>query len=828
MKSKKTKLFIAFFMIFLTILNIFPSVARAAEDNTPAGEMIPSISDLYKMSNNKYFTTYKDNYYLDLEDVGLFKGLIGRTLNVLANFFFMLEVLLCQLVIVIVYYTFEISIFDIFSKPINAIISSMQDTIFNEFMYVAVSTIVIYYIVKTLRNQTTQVWSALLTMIVIVAMAFTFFKSPVTVLKSINDVTDSVSQAVLEGTYKATNDGEASLSVTQSIANNLWVMFVHKPWQIYEFGSTKAAATHEDKILSLTPESEDRQDYIDKIAKESGYCKTGMGAQRAALSLVYLVLFIVVGAVIVCICALIIGYQFLTILFSTFGPIVFLIALIPFFGVKTLQSWAAKIIGFASLKIILSLILSVLFAFILACFDLVDTYGLLIMALIIAVVVLVVWLKRDSIIDSIFKLTAVAKESTPQNFRRTFRYDSHQGSMRNNVKSVFHRNSVGSSNNGGSLNNGGNANMGGQASGYNWSTSNSKGRKNRSNRGKGNSQVNANGYIPSDALSRDIAGVNSNLIGLRQIAEEILEERYSKSKNESEVKAEAMNKEPEYSPWVRQVMNREAMNLPKFEEREKQAVVNQIMDIRDQGGDISDIREGDNQVAIEDILAPKGVVSEEPIKLNIAEKASKSDDEASREFVSTFNTEFGKNYNENFMGNLVGAYGQENVEQVINDMVRINKDKGIQNPAGYMISALKNNSNNQIKNSESSSNATVVKDKFEVGINNEGNNEDTSVDFTSASTESESNDSAVNLSKNTEIVEEEVENTIEVKSIANENTKEMNNTENTASDLEKAKVKKENSTSNRKNAPNEKNTNSTKNNTVIEKMDFNSSGISDE
>lgn len=688
-KFKLNKMAI-FFLCFLTLSIILnPIIALAAENevenNTPSGELIPSISELYEMSDNKYFNTYKDNYYLDLEETGLFKGLTGKLCNVIANFFFSLEILLCQLVIVIVYYTFEISVFDIFNKPINAIIGNMQDTIFNEFMYLALGTILIYYVVKSFRSQNTQIWSAIITSIVILALALAFFRAPVTVLKSLNDVTDSISQSVLDGTYSAANEGAKSESVTESITNNLWTMFVHNPWQIYEFGSVKVASEFEDKILSMQPESDERQEYINEIAEKYNYFGSNMGYLRAPISIVFFIIFLVVAAVIVCLCGLMFGYQFMSMLYATFGPLIFLIALIPFFGLNTLRKWASKVIGFTSLKIILSLIIAVLFSFIMACFELVDEYGLLIMSLIIALIVIVVWVKRDSIIDGFFKMTTMAKEVTPQNFRRATRYDY---SNRNNARNYFKSgNNTGGGN---SSNNSGNA----QRNQTNQGNQNNQ--SNKSNKNNGNKSK-TNKYNPNYAnkeFSEGINSVNNNLVSLRHVAEEILEERFNNSKQESEVKAAAMNKEPEYSPWVKQVMNRDDMNLPKFEEREKQAVVQQIMDIRKNGGDISDLTTEENTLTTSDVLSPTSVVNDSPVKMKRV-NTRKTDREASGEFINTFNTEFGKNYKEDFMNNLVTTYGQDNVGQVINDMVRINKTSEIKNPTGYILSSLKNNMDNE-------------------------------------------------------------------------------------------------------------------------------------
>ncbi len=689
---KKIK-YILLLIMMITILIIPKSTVYASEDANPSAEMIPKIEDLYNYKDNKYFTDYKGNYYLDLKDVAI-KGMVGKFLNGGANLLFEIEVLLTQVMAAIIYYTFELSIFDLFSGPINVIVKNLKIGIFDEFALLCISFLGIYYIFKMVKNQKTQVVMAVVKTICVLVIALMFFRQPAEMLKGVDNLSKGIGQAALEGTYKATMDGKTSDSATEAITTNLWVMFVHKPWQVLEFGSTKFAKEYEDEILRLLPESEERQDIINEIAEDDIHFQPSLGLKRLAIMVVYFLVFLALAAVIIAFCFLIIGYQFLMLIYAVMGPLVLLLALIPSFGLNTVKSWAGKIISYGSMKAVLSLIMAVLFSFLISTYELTDKYGILIVSLIQIALLGMVWYKRESLLDGFLKFASATREvPSPNNVNRLIRHDvSIENGIRNwNRKRQELRNDSNSGYYG--TNNRSHDELDKES--YNGS------KKPTYNIAKTNTQGSSKGYTEGDyefesGDGNRIGSINNNLNESRKMAEEILEERYRNSKKQSEEKAQTLGKDPEYSNWVKTVMNREEMNLPKFEEREKQAIVNQIKQAEAMGIGIKDIETIDEK---EDndryIKRPSEIVIDRPSEIKVTEQPRKlSNKEASKQYVNTFNSTFDKKYNDNFMESLVTSYGQESVGTVISDMVRINEENKIKNPAGYLMKSLNNNKQN--------------------------------------------------------------------------------------------------------------------------------------
>lgn len=706
-------IFAVAFMIFVTLLA--PAKLAYAEEDNPSRAMFPSVQSLFNGENNsKYLTKYKDNYYLDLKESGMFKSFDLNIFNTLGNGLFKLQVLMTYVVIVIVYYAFELNFYDIFSPFLDSVSRNLKTGIFDELVLLCISLLGLFYIVKMVKDQKTQVWVAIVQTVAILAISMWCLNNPSSMLKSVNDFTKGISQEILEGTYKATNNGNSPKSSAMAVCDNLWVMFVHKPWQVLEFGNTKLAEKHEEKILTLSPGNKERQDYINDLAKDGQHFQPGWGLDRFVIMILYLIIFLIMAIVIILFCGLMIAYQFLTIIVAMMAVFVFLIALIPWFGMRTLQSWFTKILGYSGMKIILSFFISVIFSFILATYELSDKYSIFVIILIQIVIIAAVWWKRDSLLDSFLKFTSGARQAYegPNKINKALRRDI-------NLESVV-RNKINSGSYGRSRdqeddnqyemmyksdNTNKGASEGSRRVKDEYGSGNTEQENsNMQNTKKNSSTSNEYDYPEYDSLGTSYSRFNNSrenaeLKELLKLAEEILEQKYEQSKAASEEKAERTKKDPEYTYFVQTVMSREKMNLPKFEEREKLAVVNQIKNVVSSGGKVEDLydtnyKEKQEEINIERpkdlVIEHNGVqeiVSRQEVEIITAKQASE-------DYINEFNSDYNKKYDVKFMENLIKRYGKENVKSILKEMKRINQEEPIKNPAGYLTKSLKNNEMN--------------------------------------------------------------------------------------------------------------------------------------
>lgn len=716
-KQHRITVIVLIFTIFL-ILTV-PHVAHASG---PEDGMMPSVTSLFNGSNNSvYLNQYRDNYYLDLKETGIFKSFNLNIFNGIANILFKLETALTYLLIVIVYYSFKISFTDILSPVLNAVVKSLQQGIFNQLVLVCISLLGVFYIAKIIRDQKSQVWSAIIQTILIITLSMWFLNNPATVLKSIDDFSQGASQVMLEGTFKATNAGDTTDSAVVSACNSIWVMFVHKPWQILEFGNVEMAEQHESKILTLAPGSDERQEIINDLGKDGKHFAPMWGLSRLAMQLLYLIPLLIMAAIIAIICLLVLIYQALMVVVAMMGPIIFLMALVPWWGFRAVKGWSSKLIGYGSMKIILSFFIAVMFSFMIAIYNLNDKYGWFVVIILQLIVVAGIYWKREELFDWVATMRNI--HNGPQQINKQIRKDANvEGYMKNLRNKRLSQNAF---SNGyadsidGTERDNSKSEVNSQASNMGDSRKTSKvySSENTSERTPGASP----GTVTLDTKPKDRSNIkdieardivehewimdkpesifkeNTDLKQLLKIAEEILEQQYESSKNASEEKALKMGKEPEYSSFVKSVQNREKMNLPRFDEREKMAIANDLKTVIEAGGRPEDLYYKDILDNPKSIESPRELIlrmdgQEEIVSRVEFEAISISD--LSDQYTSEFNNDYDKKYDTKFMENLIKKYGRENVRYMLDQMRDINRKEEIKNPAGYLTQGLKNNSMN--------------------------------------------------------------------------------------------------------------------------------------
>ncbi|MDT8718217.1 hypothetical protein IAI10_16240 [Clostridium sp. 19966] len=425
--KKKNRVILVTIILTIFMSLISGGISAKAADN-PENAMFPSAQELFNgQDKDKYLNEYRPNYYLDLKKSGgIFKAFDFSILNTLANAIFSLESVLAYAVIVVVYYAFNLNIYDFFSSYLNAISNALKTTVFDQLSMAAISLAGIFFVIKLLKDQRTQIWTGLIEVILVATLGYGFLTNPTQVLNTVDKFNREISQNILEGTYFATNNGASSSSSTMAVCNNLWVIFVHKPWEVMEFGNTKIASQYEDKILTMDPSSDDRQNYVNDIAKDGQHFQSSVGKGRFVVSIVYLLIFIIMAIVIVLLCFFMLAFQIFSVLISLFAAIIFLLALIPWFGFKIINSWAGKIIGYMSMRISISFLLAVVFSFILATYEMSDKYSIFVIMLLQIVIIVAAYWKREDIFNMVLNFSKNSKEAfrEPSNIHRHVRNDN--------------------------------------------------------------------------------------------------------------------------------------------------------------------------------------------------------------------------------------------------------------------------------------------------------------------------------------------------------------------------------------------------------------------
>lgn len=685
----KHKRFLTIFLILCMLLN---SNLVLADDPLTGG--LPDINELFKSGDlSKYLTEYRDNYALDMVKFSVYKEPMGLT-NSIASFFFVCQLGVAYLLITIFYFSFELDFFELFGDILKTLIGELEIAVYDELMIVAIVLLGAFYIVKILQNQKTQIWIAIIQTVAIIAIASAFFSNPSAAFQGVDKFSKEISRNILTGTYRANNKGTPESAVTAA-ANEIWTMFVHRPWQILEFGNEKTALKYQDQILSLSPDSEKRKELVEKLSEERDIFTTSWGLKRLGFMVLYFIPLAVQFVGMILLCLLMLGYQALLIILAVIGVFVFLVSLIPFFGIRVVGNWGAKILSCSATKIAITFMLALLIAFNSAIFKLADKYGWLLVLIIQLIIILIAIYKRQMLLD-IFSIIRLTPQGSLQKNRLNRDYNLER-KMVDYSKGKELRKSR-------------NKEIGAVYEYY-------KDEENTGDRkilvtsipGVSNSHeaetVSSQRYSDT-SIRKDEASIvqNQSYSNLMKLAEEVLEKQYDISKEMAEKKAEETGSEVKYPYFVNKVDTREALGAPRFDDREIVLTMEKVKDILKYGGNIEqlyEVKEGTEESKINEVERPQSVVQiyMDGQKYEIEDKELKnlSIDEVSIQLTEEFNQTYDRKFDKEFMHSLIKKYGETQVRMVLNRMKEIEKKNGsIKNPAGYLTQSLKNNKRDNV------------------------------------------------------------------------------------------------------------------------------------
>ncbi|MCX7748710.1 MAG: hypothetical protein N2645_17765 [Clostridia bacterium] len=346
--------------LLLFLLMMQSSSVFAVSD--PFSASMPKVDDIfdYTKNPNPYITTYKDNYSLD-DTAGMFSPVEGA-LNSIADTMFQMQYFMAQLLVLMFWFVFNFNIFDVFKDLITSFLTEMKVGFFDSVVLILLTLTGAYFIKKKLQRRVIEFWIGLGIIVLVLAISTFYFQSPMKILNGVNNATNGFSQMIL---------GTSDTPVVKA-SNDLWQVFVVKPWQNAEFGNPELAKKLTDEVLSKS--DPDEREAIFEVLEATGEWEN-MGSKRCAYLVVMLVPMGITYIVLFAICLLSIGFQALMMIVFLLGPFVFALALIPEYGPGVLKKWGLFLISLAASKIVMVLVLKILTAFLKAMLSFGDTQG---------------------------------------------------------------------------------------------------------------------------------------------------------------------------------------------------------------------------------------------------------------------------------------------------------------------------------------------------------------------------------------------------------------------------------------------------------------------
>lgn len=577
--------------------------------------LTPDIDEAATNSEDTNFIKYRDNYSLDTEKISFFKNPMSTTFDGAANGLFAMQKGIATVQIYLFQVALESNILELLEEFITPFIDSMRSFIFEGFSLFFISICALLLLLKLAVNRQAQALSGLLQIFLIVTLAFIFYNHPVEMMKAAGDVTEGVSAAVMEGPYNAVNGESSDTSMEGKVSALVWNLMVHKPWQTAEFGSIEKANEYESEILELKPESDERKELVEKLAKEQGlFSKSLMDQLERIFTLLILgVMNLLIFLFLTAFCVLIVGYQFLILIYMLLGVFIFLLALIPYFGIELVKRWVLRILSACGTKILLAFFLSLLLVFMDAMYKFIDTKGLLFTLFMIIVIISMIYIKRKEFLGLFtgFQAGSLTVPGAYQTMNRALDKDLNMVHNLNTIYSMRKQDGKDAAAFSGSSQR--------SASGSETKTATGVGtRAAMEGMSHGRTSQDLTGEELKTAAG-SIARSTQDMSRYFQKAENMLQKQYEKSKTESEEAAERKGTDPEYGEFVRRTNAVRTLGAGQFDQRDVSSLSRVLQLVEKKGGNIDNVIAGSAAELHREVRRPANLFDR---RLNSGEVAS--------------------------------------------------------------------------------------------------------------------------------------------------------------------------------------------------------------
>jgi len=263
-------------------------------------------------------------------------------INFLVNIAFKANVYMTNAMLTVLDYAFE---FDVINTIIDKVEGIMQQVtgisglkfsglgLYGQLLsIICVVAGILFVITYFFKRAQIEAVSKIAQVVLILSFTLIFFTNYATILKGANTLTTQLTAVVMGATSGLNNeDGKTG---QQSIGDNMWDLFVHRPYLYMQYGTddaSKIGGNRVDTLLAMSP-GKDRQTYVEE--SEVGELKnTMMTYSKVPDRLVFTIMYLVVNGItsipIFLLGLLIIAFQFWFLVLALLAPIFLLIAAFP-------------------------------------------------------------------------------------------------------------------------------------------------------------------------------------------------------------------------------------------------------------------------------------------------------------------------------------------------------------------------------------------------------------------------------------------------------------------------------------------------------------------
>lgn len=268
--------------------------------------------------------------------------------------------------------------------------------------------------VGMVKREQNRAMSGLISMIFIFGISLGFFSQSDKILTQLNGWSKEIQNSVLNisGGLVSPGTGYSEYEGIATMQNQMFDVMLYKPYLFMQYGSASADA---NEVLSLTPSSDGRVQYVERQVTDHGNTMmsvNGLGSRTWFLILLFIAN-LILGGQLLLMAAAVLLFQIIFIAMVLFAPVPLLMALVPAWQSKAFD-WAMKTLHALLMKIGFALLMTVMFTISKILYSAVDQtqYGYLFVIGMQILCFVGIWMKRKELLSFISTTTANITSTT--------------------------------------------------------------------------------------------------------------------------------------------------------------------------------------------------------------------------------------------------------------------------------------------------------------------------------------------------------------------------------------------------------------------------------
>ena len=303
---------------------------------------------------------YRDNYYLDIEKLGVLDTGY-QIMNSLANVLFGFICTIAYITVALFYFSMDFDVASLMEPQISMIQQALNSGIFKPLFLLAFCGTMLNVAVRFWHRDLAGIGAEFAKVLGVIVLSIFVIRDSATAISYATNITKGLSVSILNGVNESYGVSESGTGYAAQASGILWINLVHEPWKTLQFGSDVPSDEVIEGFLKKEPGEEERQRLVDEFSTESTSCfDKSRGSARIGFCLAYLIPFIMKCGIYLVMSLVQIVFQLLAVFFVLLAAVILILALIPGYGMDIVSIWLKKMLETQISILIISFLMALL------------------------------------------------------------------------------------------------------------------------------------------------------------------------------------------------------------------------------------------------------------------------------------------------------------------------------------------------------------------------------------------------------------------------------------------------------------------------------------